>query len=104
MAVLNATIAGISDRRGVIYGEKGYLEITNVNNPQLLTIYQDYKPVKSIPCPKQISGYEYEVLSCLDAIENGRTECPEMPHDDIIRMMKLMDGLRESWGLVYPCE
>lgn len=104
MAVLNASIRGIGDRRGVIYGERGFLEITNVNNPQMITVYKDYEPVKRIPCPKQVTGYEYEVLSCLDAIESGRMECPEMPHAEIIRMMKLMDLIRDQWGLVYPCE
>lgn len=104
MAVLNSSVNGIGDRRGVIYGETGFLEISNVNNPQMLTIYKDYKPVETIPCPEQVTGYEYEVISCLDAIEEGRTECPEMPHADTIRMMKLMDGLRAQWGLKYPCE
>ncbi len=104
MAVLNASIAGIGDRKGVIYGEKGYLEITNVNNPQMLTVYQDYEKVMSIPCPEQVSGYEYEVLSCLNAIEHGEVQCTEMPHEDTIRMMKLMDEIRGQWGMKYPCE
>lgn len=105
MAVLNSSINGLGDRRGIIYGENGFLEVKNVNNPQSITIYgKDYEPVKTIPCPEQVTGYEYEVLSCLDAIEAGRIECPEMPHADTIRMMKLMDGLRAQWGLKYPCE
>ena len=104
MAVLNASINGIGDRRGVICGENGFLEITNVNNPQMITVYKDYKTVKQIPCPEQVSGDKYEVLSCLDAIENGKLECPEMTHEEIIWMMKLMDQIRSQWGLVYPCE
>lgn len=105
MAVLNSSINGLGDRRGIIYGENGFLEVKNVNNPQSITIYgKDYEPVETIPCPEQVTGYEYEVLSCLDAIEAGRIECPEMPHADTIRMMKLMDGLRAQWGLKYPCE
>lgn len=104
MAVLNASMSAIGDRRGIIYGENGFLEITNINNPQSITIYKKYQPVETIMCPEQVTGYEYEVLSCLDAIEEGRTECPEMPHAETVAMMKLMDGLRAQWGLVYPCE
>ena len=55
--------------------------------------------------------YEVACPSCHDAIylgddmiEEGRLECPEMPHAETIRMMKLMDGLRMQWGLTYPCE
>ncbi len=105
MAVLNSTMDGISDRRGVIYGSKGYIVVENINNFESATVYdaghQAGKPVKA---PKQITGYEYEVASCLSAIEKGQSECWEMPHEEIVRVMKLMDGLRESWGLQYPCE
>lgn len=105
MAVLNSSIDSLSDRRGVIYGEEGFIEVENINNPQSVTVYgKDYKPVKTVRCPEQVTGYEYEVLSCLKAIEAGNTECPEMPHADTVKMMKLMDGLRAQWGLKYPCE
>lgn len=105
MAVLNATMNGISDRRGVIYGEKGYIEVENINNPQSFTVYgADHRPVKKIRCPLQITGYEYEVKSCLRAINEGICQCPEMPHSDTVYMMRQMDALRKAWGLSYPCE
>lgn len=105
MAALTASTDSISDRRGMIFGEKGFVEVENINNPQSITIYNDaYQVMEKIPCPEQVSGYEYEVISCLDAIEEGRLECPEMPHADTIAMMKLMDGIRAEWGMKYPCE
>ena len=54
--------------------------------------------------PKQLTGYEYEVEACMRAMAEGRIECPEMPHEEIIRMMELMDRLRSSWGIRYPFE
>ena len=35
--------------------------------------------------PKQITGYEYEVLACKNALEQGLLECPEMPHKETLR-------------------
>lgn len=105
MAVLNATMMGVSDRRGIIYGDKGFLEVENVNNPKSVAVYDsDYREVKRIPCPPQVTGYEYEVISCLRAIEEGRCECPEMPHSETVFVMELLDRLRSQWGLKYPCE
>ncbi|MDD6616116.1 MAG: gfo/Idh/MocA family oxidoreductase, partial [Lachnospiraceae bacterium] len=49
--------------------------------------------------PEQINGYEYEVLSCRDALKEGRIECPEMPHRTTLQIMRLMDGLRKKWGI-----
>jgi predicted dehydrogenase len=105
MAVLNATVNGISDRRGTIYGENGFIVIENINNFESVTVYDSsYKPGKTVKAPKQISGYEYEVYSALKAIDKGELECWEMPHAETIRIMKLMDALRAEWGIVYPFE
>ncbi|MDE7028469.1 MAG: Gfo/Idh/MocA family oxidoreductase [Lachnospiraceae bacterium] len=105
MAVLNATMNGLSDRRGVIYGPKGYIAIENINNFSSVTVYDtSYKAVKSVKAPKQITGYEYEVYSCMEAIEKGEKECWEMPHQETLRIMKQMDELRAQWGVVFPFE
>ena len=92
-----------SDRRGIIYGTKARLEVDNINNPQVLTIWdtQDHL-LETISVPKQITGYEYEVEAALRMLDEGRLECPEMPHAETIRMMELMDSLRRDWGMVYP--
>ncbi|MDE7416899.1 MAG: Gfo/Idh/MocA family oxidoreductase [Lachnospiraceae bacterium] len=105
VAVLNCTMNGLSDRRGVIYGPKGYIAIENINNFASVTVYDvNYKAVKSVKAPKQITGYEYEVYSCMEAVEKGEKECWEMPHNEILRIMKQMDELRAQWGVVFPFE
>lgn len=105
MAVLNSTILGMSDRRGIIYGTSGYIEIDNINNYEEIKVYdRNRKVVKSVKAPKQISGYEYEVMASLSAIERGQIECWEMPHAETIRIMHMMDDLRQAWGVVYPFE
>ena len=105
MAVLNCTMNGLSDRRGVIYGSNGYIVIENINNFASVTVYDtNYKVVKSVKAPKQITGYEYEVYSCMEAIEKGKKECWEMPYDETLRIMKQMDELRAQWGVVFPFE
>ena len=54
--------------------------------------------------PQQISGYEYEVLACKRAIEQGLCECPEMPHEASCHVMALADSLRRQWGVRFPQE
>ena len=105
MAVLNSSALGLSDRRGVIYGEKGFVEVRNVNNCEGISVYNtDRKLVASYETPHQISGYEYEVEACVYAIEHGLKECHQMPHQETILMMQWMDSLRKQWGMVYPME
>ena len=42
--------------------------------------------------------------ACFKALSEGRIECEEMPHEETIRVMKMMDGLRAEWGIRYPFE
>ena len=63
-----------------------------------------HRLVRSVPVSQQISGYEYEVLACKRAIEQGLCECPEMPHEASCHVMALADSLRRQWGVRFPQE
>ena len=104
-AVLTAGMYGESDRHGVFYGSKGYMVVDNINNPLAIDICgPDHQVMRHIDLPEQITGYEYEVLEMIDCIQKGEKECPSMPHEETLRVLRIMDGLREDWGLVYPQE
>lgn len=105
IAALNSSMVSLSDRKGIIYGTKGFAIVENINNFESITLYDtSYKKLAMYKAPKQISGYEYEVEACMKAIREHRLECVEMPHSETLRVMKLMDGLRKEWGIVYPFE
>lgn len=105
MASLTAGIYGRSDRKGVIYGEKGYLVVENINNPQAVRIYDaNDKLMKEYEVPEQISGYEYEIRECIEQIRKGAKESVSMPLQTSIEVMEMMDGLRQTWGIQYPGE
>ena len=105
MAVLNSSMLSISDRKGIIYGTKGFAVVENINNFESITVYgSDYKKRARYERPKQISGYEYEVEACAEALQKGLLECPQMPHTETIRIMRMMDSLREEWGIKFPFE
>ncbi len=105
MAVLHSNMQALTDRRGIIYGDKGYIQVENINNCEAVSVYDlDRNLVKQYEIPPQITGYEYEVEACLRAIENGETECSEMPLSDSVAVMELLDRIREILGIKYACE
>ena len=107
MALLSAGSTCRGDRRCLISGTKGYLTVDNVNNPTHIELFHaedGFAAPEIIPLPEQITGYEYEVRSCLRAIEAGAAECPEMPHEETLRIMRILDTLRAQWGVKYPFE
>lgn len=104
-AHLTAVCDCATDRRCVVYGTEGCLTVDNSNNPQVIRLYKDPTsdtPDRVIRVPEQITGYEYQVYSCIRALENGDLECPEMPHSETLYIMETMDRLRADWGMVYP--
>lgn len=102
-ATMQCNVNAVLNRTGCIFGTKGYLEITNINNPEEIKVYnEEYQEVKTYAVPEQITGYEYEVEACVRAIESGSLECPQMPHAETIQVMEIMDGIRKSWGYEIP--
>lgn len=105
MAVLTHGIYARSDRKGIFYGEQGYVVVENINNPQSISVFDtEDKLIKRIDMPEQISGYEYQIIESMEAIAKGNTESDSMPLADSIYVMEMMDALREQWNLVYPQE
>jgi len=105
LAVLHTSMLMVSDRMGVIQGTKGFMVIENINNFQSVAVYNDaYKRILYKKCPKQVTGYEYEVKSCKKALKKKELSCPEMPHAETLKLMKAMDDIRKQMNLVYPCE
>lgn len=103
MADLRAGTSCRCNRQGHIAGTEGYIDVLNINCPEKVTLFKDYQEVAAFLPPKeQATGYEYEVLACLEAIRNGLLETPFMPHAETIRIMEIMDAFRAEWGVVFP--
>lgn len=104
-AVMHSSMLASLNRRAVVFGTNGYLEVQNLNNPEKITVYNSgYQEVAAYYPPEQITGFEYQVLACKEAIEHGKTECEAIPHAESLRIMKLMDDIRVQIGYEIPTE
>lgn len=89
------------DNRGVIAGTTGYLEFDDLINPRHLLVCRKRHIIeRDIELPKQITGFEYQLRACRDAIQAGALEPAQMPHSETLYIMHLMDRLRSEWGTV----
>ncbi|WP_310603838.1 Gfo/Idh/MocA family protein [Anaerosporobacter sp.] len=103
MATLHSTFHARTNRMGVVSGTEGYMEIQNINNCEEIRVYNSREElIQKEEFQDQITGYEYEVEACVEAMKNGQIECAQMPHAETIRIMELMDSLRKQWGVIYP--
>ena len=102
---LQSSASCVGDNIGVIAGTEGNLIIDNINNPQKITVNgPDRTYIETIHVPQQITGYEYQFLVCREALLEGLLEPREMPHEETLYIMQLMDDLRRKWGVYYPMD
>ena len=105
LASIQSSACCVGDNIGVIAGTEGNLIIDNINNPQKIRINgPDRVFQEELAVPTQITGYEYQFVACRDAIKGGLLEPPQMPLEETLYIMELMDGLRAKWGVRYPMD
>lgn len=105
IAMLTHGIYSRSDRKGIFYGEKGYIVVENINNPESISVFDDAdRLLAHYDVPEQINGYEYEFREAVRCIQEGKTEADSISLAESVAMMEIMDSLRKDWGVVYPQE
>ena len=103
IADLQSTALCASDRQGIVCGDRGYIVCDNINNMLKAHLHDaGHALVGTSNPPAHITGFEYQVGACIDAIREGRNETQYMPHSETLRVMKIMDSLRNSWGVRFP--
>lgn len=105
LANLQSSSVCVGDNTGVIAGTKGNIIIDNVNNPGRITVNGADNVLKEeFTVPSQITGYEYQFEVCRRCLIEGKIEPKEMPWDEILYVMQIMDDLRKKWGVKYPMD
>lgn len=105
MAMIHCSMLASTDRRGMIFGEKGYIEVQNINNCEGIRVFDtEHRLIASYEPPRQINGFEYELEASMEAVRLGDVECPQMPHSETVKVLELTDALRAKWGVRYPME
>ncbi len=99
MAVIHMGLGSVSSLLGFVYGENGLAVIRDVNQFKHLMILNSLGEVVSEH--RHESGYWYEMNACVAAINEGKIETSERPHDLIIRNARLLDEIRSKAGVMY---
>lgn len=106
MAQLFNTVLSNTNCKGILYGEKGRMEIDDILTFQSVTVYDsDGKQTwKETMQDLTVNRYKYEIQECVDVLLNGGTESSKMPLQDSLYVMKILDQLRAEWQMKYPFE
>lgn len=102
MAVIALTMRAKQPKRGVVAGEKGFIEICEYPRAAKATItYTEDGHTEVIEAGKSEEALQYEVRDMQEYIMNQSGE----ENLQIVRdVMEILTAVRNQWGMVYPFE
>lgn len=65
-------------------------------------IYQDNQLVREIHIPHVVNGFEYQIETCMQSIQQNMLSSDVMTHQDSIGVLTVMDNIRSQIGVKYP--
>ncbi|MEK3731782.1 Gfo/Idh/MocA family oxidoreductase [Paenibacillus sp. FSL M8-0334] len=103
-ASLNGAIRLGLTNEAYIFGTEGYIHIPSFLNATSASLHvQGEEPVHFKDDRKE-KGYAFEAYEVGKCLLEGRLESDIIPLDESLAIMKLLDRIREPWGLKYPSE
>ncbi len=102
MAVIALTMRAKQPKRGVVAGEKGFIEIYDYPRAQKATItYTEDGHTETVEAGKTEEALQYEVQDMQEYVRNQSGQ----ENLQIIRdVMEILTSVRNQWGMVYPFE
>lgn len=101
IAVLSLSMRAKQPKRGLVAGEKGYIEVYNYPRADRAVVtYTQDGHTEEITAGNSSSALQYEVQAMQEAVSGKRAGQLSMS----VQVMELLDRVRSSWGMKYPFE
>jgi predicted dehydrogenase len=106
MAVLTCSLLADDERRAVVYGTAGRIEIpADFYNPGSFVLHRDGHEPQTVTAPPQLgNGYGHQAREVMRCLRVGLTESPLVPLAGSLAVMDTLDKVRELVGVRYPGE
>jgi predicted dehydrogenase len=102
IASLCSSIVAKTGVDAMITGNKGSIQIhSNFFMPSSVSLILDNK-IMDITPEYVGNGYNYEAAEAMECLEKGYLESYSMNHEKSIRLMEILDKIREECGIRYP--
>ncbi len=102
MAVISLTMRAKQPKRGIVAGEKGYIEINNYPRADKATItYTENGQTETIASGNTAKALQYEVQDMQDYVLN---HSGQQNLQNVCDVMDTLTAIRNQWGMAYPFE
>lgn len=104
MAMLSSSVVTDIGSSTVISGEYGKITIHGFIECEKAVLQKNFEEAQEVILPHDVSGFEYSVREAVRCIEQGDMESAVLPWVVTLENMRVLDRIRNIWGLSYPCE
>ncbi len=104
MALLYSAVNVETKHDAWIYGTEGIIHMPKFYCASKLHVSKSTGENATIDLPYESTGYGYEAEEVRRCMGAGKIESDIMPHRESLKIMKIMDKMRHSWGLRYPAD
>lgn len=85
-----------------VSGPEGSLQLPHRFHHPEYFVRSTASGAERIDVPVHGLGYHYEATAVMQALRDGRTEVPSLPHAATLEILELLDETRNQIGLHYP--
>lgn len=105
VALLACGLHNPSLRAGIITGTEGTIQLhPPFFHSKSVTLHRNGETPQTVELPYDGNGYQFELQEVNACLRASKTESDLMPLDETLALMRLMDNLRQAWGVRYPNE
>ena len=105
LADLSSSVAVELGYDAMIIGEEGKIAVPKFWSADEAYLYnQKNELIESFKEPHHENGYEYEAYEVNRCLRENKLESDKLPFIDTLEVMRIMDKIRQEWGLLYPRE
>jgi predicted dehydrogenase len=101
-AVLHATLSSTTQTAAWIHGSEGSIYMhPRFHHCARLSVYKEHQEIESFEIPYIGSGYYHEIEAVNHSLYEGQIQNPKMSWDDSLKLIELLDRVRDQVGLHY---
>jgi len=101
-AILDATLAVDTPTEAWLHGTKGSLKMhSRFHHTESISHYKDHDLVETYEVKYKGNGYYHEIMEVMKCLEMGKIESDKMPLSFSLKLIDLLDKVRNEIGLTY---
>jgi len=108
-ATINASYNLSMDDEAIIYGTRGNIHYPHFQAGEEFTVSihngtNTIESAEGIITQNFHNGFIYQLEEIINCLNAGKIETEIITHNETIKIMEVMDQLRDEWGFKYPFE